>query len=75
MGMLCSDGIKMKILSSGEEIRSSFIIVEVVVVFPLLLLTLDGEKGFSIPFVLVCVSTPLISNRVKMAKRKPLCSK
>lgn len=50
-------------------------IVEVVGVFPPFLLTLDDKKGFSIPFVLVCVSTPLISNRVKTAKRKPLCSK
>ena len=75
MGVLCSSGIKMKILSAGGEIRNSFIIVEVVGVFPLFLLTLVDKKGFSIPFVLVCVSTLLISNRAKMAKRKPLCSK
>ena len=68
MGVLCSSGIKMKILSAGEEIRSSFIIVEVVGVFPLFLLPLDFKKGFSIPFVLVYVSTLLISNRVKWQK-------
>lgn len=80
MGVLCSSGMEVNILQAEEEIRKlqrgncSFLIVEVVGVSPPYSYLLMVRKDFPSFYLGWC--QPLhVSSRVKVAKRKPLCSK